>query len=426
MPTLYEWEQALLVERHVRVESSAALLRDVSAKQAARTAQLHARGQVSTAKPKLITYGPFEPERDVYIRPVDLLHALGKVTTPPMPNLVDICSWWAYYRYLWAFAPPHVGVKLRLSREAKEIDFHQKGLLSDEMGVGMAAYLMATFCNAPQSLDVDVAIRRRLLPVTTVHDVAPDYIFFDAAQTTFFVVECKGTQTSRANAMKQLVRGCEQVPSLQFTDGTIATALVVATHLSEDATNTYVLDPPPDDHVGDGSKVPDDPEQQDSSKPIEVAPNRWEVRDLAAFRRATQVGVQARLLAFAGDEEGAANKLREILVIDRSRRMLRGQPPQVRETEQGEFVGTTQVLPTRDAVRLEAFHGTARPLIESSMSGDVERFREEALAFQRRVQPSDSAQSAAFVSSFENAGDALTVSSVSAEGTMLSLRVTPR
>ena len=423
MPTAQQWKDALSVPRQVHVESSAALVTAVQAKQQARARWLQARALSNNAKTPA-TFPPFSPSKDILVRPIDLLHSIGLTTTPPVANLVDICSWWAYYRYLWAFALPGRRTStLRLSAEAKQIDFHQKALLSDEVGVGMAAYLMSTYCGTPQSIDVDVAIRRRVLPVRTQDESSPDYIFFDAAQTRYFVVECKGTQTSRSAAVKQMQRGTEQVPSLVFANGAPSVPLVVATHLSKTATNVYVIDPPADD-------LPPDPKRIRESRPVESAPNRWEVDDWRGFAAASRAGVQARLLAFAGDDEAAQERLATVVPIEPQHRPFR-RTLQIRETPLGDYEGVEDVLPSRDGVRLAIFRGVERNVIDRARSADDEAFAEIVAETERRLagyrDPTSSPEESAFKSTIgEDEQDAIAVRSAGPEGSLLEIRVDAR
>jgi hypothetical protein len=312
---------------------------------------------------------------------------------------------------------------LRLSDEAREIDFHQKALLSDEVGVGMAAYLMATYCGAPQSIDVDVAVRRQALPVRRQYETSPDYIFFDAAQTRYFVVECKGTQTSRSAAIKQLQRGTEQVPSLIFTNGTPTTPLVVATHIGRKMTKVYVIDPPTDDS-------PPDPQRMQDSKPRERAPNQWEVQDWRGFAAASRAGVQARLLAFAGDDAGALERLSTIVPVEGRRRPERRRL-QVRETVLGEYEGVEDVLPSRDGVRLLVFRGVERHVLERARVADDEAFAEAVVDAGQRIDarhglPAELEESAFKTLVPEDDEEAIAVSSAGPEGTLLEIRVDTR
>jgi hypothetical protein len=248
MPTLEEWEQALAAPRQIYIESSPQLLMEVQERHTRKDETRRSRGQAIPPRKSALSLVPaFQPGRQLRLVPAYLLHRLGVVTTPPIENLTDLCSTWAYLRYLWAFEIPPIGTSdalLRLSREARDIDFHQKGLLSDQIGVAMASLLLGDYLNAPLAADVGVAMDDPAWPIRVQFDSTPDYLFFDPTHTVVFIVECKGTQTSRAAAMEQLRRGTEQVPSLTFTDGRTPPSLVIAMYLSRKGTIVFVLAPP--------------------------------------------------------------------------------------------------------------------------------------------------------------------------------------
>src|SRR5687767_4509181 len=107
MPTLEEWEEALTAPRRVVVESSPALVQEVKDRHDRKDLKRQAKNQAIPArKSNLVELGAFSPEREIDVVPLVLLHRLGVVTTPPVENLADICSTWAYFRYLWAFELP--------------------------------------------------------------------------------------------------------------------------------------------------------------------------------------------------------------------------------------------------------------------------------------------------------------------------------
>ena len=141
----------------------------------------------------------FAPSLTVKLAPIHLLHRLGVLTTPVVPNLTDISSTWAYIRYLWAFELPDgtPNDPLRLSDAALGLDFHQKGLMSDQIGVGMAALIMELYFNAPDGTDVSVAVNEHVLPAALAEAASPDYLFWNAERTAYCVVECKGTRCAR-------------------------------------------------------------------------------------------------------------------------------------------------------------------------------------------------------------------------------------
>ena len=138
-------------------------------------------------------------QQTVLVRPVELLHHLGQITTPPITELVDLSSTWAEIRYVWAFRPNFGGRfrrALRLNDAVKRLDFHQKTLLSDEFGVAFAAYYMDRFEQATDPVDVFVAKRQGQFRLRgNSRRSLPDYIFTGPGQDRSFIVECKGTQS---------------------------------------------------------------------------------------------------------------------------------------------------------------------------------------------------------------------------------------
>jgi len=162
MPTVAEWQLALSREYRVNIESSSPLCDEVSARQQSRNQERRGFGRQSVPSKNVTPWPRLGRQGTILIRPIDLLHALGRITTPPVTELIDLSSTWAEIRYLWAFQP-NFGDRnrsLRLSPAVKRLDFHQKTLLSDEFGVGFAAHYMATFEQATDPVDAFIANRR--------------------------------------------------------------------------------------------------------------------------------------------------------------------------------------------------------------------------------------------------------------------------
>jgi hypothetical protein len=246
MPSAQEWFNALTVPREVKINSSPTLIGEVQQRQQSRAADAQRRGkQPPVFKGPLTTVPQFDPHALIHVTPLTLLHALGEATTPPIPNLASLSATWASWRYVWAFSLPRGNPsRMRLSRIARNIDFHQKGLLSDEIGVGMAAYLMSNYFGTPRSVDISIAVRSRRWPVIQTLSTSPDYLFFDTSRQTLHVVECKGCQTSRSAALNQVRRGTEQVPSITLANGNPIPSYVIATFLNRRQTEVLLLDPP--------------------------------------------------------------------------------------------------------------------------------------------------------------------------------------
>ena len=412
MPTLNEWMIGLKTPRSITVESSPALLASIQAKREKENARLQVKGRSpAPQKSRLAVVPQFDPWRTAQLAPVHLLHRLGVITTPVVPNLTDICSTWAYIRYLWAFELPDgtPNDPLRLSDAALGIDFHQKGLMSDEIGVGMAAYVMAEYFNVPHAADVDVVVKRKFLPVELVEATSPDYLFFNAEQTIYYVVECKGTRTSRNAAMDQLRRGTEQVPSLTFTDGRQPpTALVIGTRLTSEGTEVLVVDPPSDE---------EQPEHV-----IKRGPRDWTISDSGEFQRIVGAVSDLKMLRYAAADQAVEDIAKQRWPHIEETWYTRPRPTITRENMFGEFSGVQQTLPFLNGVRVEVFQGIRRGVLTARVAHDAEMERDERKELLGRIRAHDPDHAQQFGLQSTEDADALGVVSVSSDGSMLELR----
>lgn len=419
MPTLEEWEQALAAPRRVEVESSPTLIQEVLGRHLKKDAQRRKLKQpIPQRKGPLSQVTAFAPQKELLIVPAYMLLRLGVVTTPAVENLADICSFWAYLRYLWAFDIPPPGRKpaiLRLSEAARGIDFHQKGLLSDQIGVGMAAVLLGTYLDAPLATDVSVAMGDPDWPIEPLDDTSPDYLFFNDDQSKLFIVECKGTQTSRSTSLDQLRRGTEQVPSLKFTDGRTAPSLVVATCLARRGTRILIIDPPGDEEVAS-----DHPE-----KPERVSGRHWKVRNDAEFSRATRLIAEAKVLSFAGADEDAAKKLERAgaTVSERPRSVPRR--PETGENEFGKFRGVRQRVGVKDRFNVDVFQGLDVAVYSALLSEEPARTAEERQSFRARTDSISTVGELIQPVVTKHEKGALLVRTAAPDGSFLEVRVSP-
>ena len=236
MPNLEEWQNALDLTREITVNSTDHLAQTVNSRP--RSNSFH--GDPKNAQ----RIAQFSPPRTVFIRPAELLYFLGRITTPRSDNLSDLCSTWARIRYIWAFDPDPGTQYLKLSNIASGIDFHQKGVLSDEIGIGVAAMLVDRTFQGRNPIDVDVAVRSQNIPgLRYRYRTSPDYLF-EIPNGGYLIVECKGTQSGYNTLLGQLKRGTEQVCSLEIPNNPNILTIVVGTLLSNANTNVYVVDPP--------------------------------------------------------------------------------------------------------------------------------------------------------------------------------------
>jgi hypothetical protein len=368
-------------------------------------------------KQNLTRVTQFDPHKIVAVSPLELLHAMGRATTPTIPNLADISSTWAIIRYIWAFEPSQGG-RLQLSKVAREIDPHQKTLLSDQIGVGIAAYLMGRFMGSPESIDVDVALRT---PIWNHIDqqlaTSPDYLFFDDPSGPVYVVECKGNQTSRNGCIDQLRRGTEQVPSIIFRNGQQATSLIIGSCMFQDYTETYVVDPP-------GNPDPDSVEYTEpGGKTKKVGPTTWEVEDSERFAWEAKRFSNAKKLSFAGANSEALSQLPIDLPQDR-RRFLEAQAQlNVIETEFGEFYGLREVIPTGDGVRLEIFKGIREDLREAYNEVAGMRRDDQVNGQDEEILHNNEVNNRGYITRFEETRNQFYFESVCRDGTFLRISV---
>jgi hypothetical protein len=183
----------------VDVDSSQGLLTAVAAEVAARTQNL-----LNKNKPvppfKAATRIAAHDGMQWQVRPVALLHKIGRMTTPAgLGNMAKLSASWATRRYFWTIAEPlPTNQRLRLSDDALGLDFHQKGLLSDEFGIGMAGLFMEQHLGAAESMDISLALRDELMAqqIEASGRTQPDYLMWNSQpHPTYFVIECKGTQS---------------------------------------------------------------------------------------------------------------------------------------------------------------------------------------------------------------------------------------
>ena len=290
---------SLRTPRTVAVRSDGTLIHDLKAKQQKRAQKGFTGGKTPVAVPG------YDPPVAFSLAPATLLLCTGVATTPLVSLPVALSSHWAYYRYMWAF--DSASPLLQLEASVKDIDFHQKTVLSDELGVGMSHWLMTQVRGAVSHVDVHVAVKTPAIAqqhgfpnASLATRKSPDFIYHFGGGR-FGVVECKGNQSGRAQSLDQIVSGLEQVPSLRINNARLAEEYVVATHYSLRGTTVYIVDPPGDDpssEPGAESERSDEPKGGPRKR-------RLSAPDAEALADQTDRLQAAKLLAFAGDEQRA-------------------------------------------------------------------------------------------------------------------------
>lgn len=183
-----------------------------------------------------------------------LLSETGKLTTLSYTDEFDLARLHAHLRYAWI---PAGSGALLFKDSVSEVDFHQKGLISDELGVGIGGLVASRmfgvryFADAYPFLKRNPTLRGRRTPG---RQKSPDFVGLDAAGN-FFIIECKGTQSGDAASLGQIESGRKQ-KSIRLT-GVAPTRMVIATRFARTSrsydTLTRIVDPVPEIHF-----TPDD------------------------------------------------------------------------------------------------------------------------------------------------------------------------
>ncbi|MDQ2976302.1 MAG: hypothetical protein M3R69_12965 [Acidobacteriota bacterium] len=159
-------------------------------------------------------------------------------------------------------------------------------------------------------------------------------------------------------------------------------------------------------------------------KPERVGKREWRVRDDAQFALSTGLISEAKVLSFAGADEGAETKLERAHVRTERRRRAASQETEVTENEFGRFRGVRQRVPVKDRVNVEVFQALDTAVYDAMLSEEPQRATEEIQAFQRRTtSATDDLDSEPVLTTHD--GDALVVKSAGPDGTLLEVRVSP-
>jgi hypothetical protein len=366
----------------VSIDSSSGLVKRVADLIAARAKELAEKGKSIDAKtpksvPLLQTVGKFP------LRPIDLLKKIGQLTTPTSVNMAKFSASWATRRYFWAIEPGNGA--LRLSQDARQLDFHQKTLLSDEFGMGMAGLVMDRFFQTDGFADMSAALADPTLGLRHEGEPQPDYLMWDRTKSTYFVVECKGCQTSRSTALNQIRRGMEQVPTVKFKDtNRSTTSLVIATVLDKMFTTVFVLDPPPDDER----------EFKGESISRRVSDREWLVESEEKLVRRMLNVQRSHLLKWSGQNQAAARIDQELEVQRLPSEELVDADIEIRAVRNERFSGYRSALfPELFGGKVTLFSGVQGDVLDAIRGGSdemeqaIQQFRKGAMALREIDDP---------------------------------------
>lgn len=138
-------------------------------------------------------------------------------TRPPKLTGFHLSDFWAWLRYFPAFSK--TTTDLRLRKEWKDIDPHQKTILSDEIGVGSTTFTLINtlgfqgFIDAIYLLETLNLTHLRLNKSKNGKGKTPDYIGLDNFGRVI-ALECKGTQNKIKDLHKAIKNGIDQKENL--------------------------------------------------------------------------------------------------------------------------------------------------------------------------------------------------------------------
>lgn len=153
------------------------------------------------------------------------------VTRPPQVYGFSLADAWAWLRYRPAFSNTS---DVRLKTEWKDIDPHQKTILSDEVAMGFTAYLCASQLDFAVIANTEYVLRVVAPPGIhlgksnkTGPRKSPDFMVLDS-QGRLNVLECKGTQQSRKELHNLIQTGVPQKSNLKVTTRSMVHLSLVA------------------------------------------------------------------------------------------------------------------------------------------------------------------------------------------------------
>ncbi|MDX0333405.1 hypothetical protein GOC48_25265 [Sinorhizobium meliloti] len=151
---------------------------------------------------------------------MDMMLHIGCLAVPPHLTEVSINAWWAWLRYASAFSSQN---RFLLREEYADLDPHQKTILSDDFGMGIALVYLIDKLRLQNVFDGRYFVQ--YLAPTVKAKVAkiakngqfksPDFIGRDVTGK-WHAIECKGTQTSADSQTDQIKNGAVQKANIIF------------------------------------------------------------------------------------------------------------------------------------------------------------------------------------------------------------------
>lgn len=253
-----DWIRSLSIGRSIEIKSDDSLVQTVKKRQQKKIRAQQQKGNPPPTFKSQLTKVTGVP-KTMTVKPIQLLHKIGRMTTPAIPSLMGLSTIGAIFHYIWAIDPNVIGPNLctmpnlYLSQEARNMNFHLKAMLSDNFGIGFAGLIMEEHFGASEHIDVEEALKCKIFEkrITKKGRKSPDLLFWKEPlddQSHLYLVECKGTTTSLNQSYEQICAGTEQLPSIQGLGNPI-TSIVSATCLLKNGTVVNMIDPPAEENA---------------------------------------------------------------------------------------------------------------------------------------------------------------------------------
>lgn len=176
----------------------------------------------------------------------------GIWTRSPITCGITLADCWAWLRYFPAFKDEK---KLKFRTEWTDIDFHQKAVASDELGVGFTTWALYSILGFQSYADTNHVMKKlgTIFPINNAKKgpaKVPDYIAYDLSGN-MSVLECKGTQTNQGRIWTAIERGKEQKRNVKMANGeqfvhTLAAGMFIPQDDSNEKALLAIADPESD------------------------------------------------------------------------------------------------------------------------------------------------------------------------------------
>lgn len=160
---------------------------------------------------------------------LDMMLCIGVLSLPVTASAITLNAWWAWLRYACAFSSSNDFV---LASAYRDLDSHQKTILSDDFGMGVAlthvipALGLRGVCDGRyfiQRIAPDISARAARIAKNGQFK-SPDFVGIDA-NGKWHLLECKGTQVD-FNRPGQMQTGRLQKSNIIFPPGLAGEKLV--------------------------------------------------------------------------------------------------------------------------------------------------------------------------------------------------------